>query len=80
VVNHDAATTVVPLTTPQVMDLQRLLIKHGYEIGEVDGKVGSGTRAATKKAQMKVGLPADSYPSAELIERLRGGSSSGSIR
>ena len=80
VVNHDGATLVQPLSTPQVMDLQRLLIKHGYEIGEVDGKVGSGTRAATKKAQMKVGLPADSYPSAELIERLRGGGTSGSIR
>jgi lytic murein transglycosylase len=79
-VDHSAVTTVVPLTTPQVMDLQRLLIKHGYEIGEVDGKVGAGTRAATKKAQMKVGLPADSYPSAELIERLRGSTISGSNR
>jgi len=80
VVNHDGATLVQPLSTPQVMDLQHLLIKHGYEIGEVDGKVGSGTRAAVKKAQMKVGLPADSYPTAELIERLRAGSTSGSIR
>jgi lytic murein transglycosylase len=81
VVSHDGATLVQPLTTQQVMDLQRLLIKAGYEgVGEVDGKVGSGTRGATKKAQMKLGLPADSYPSAELIERLRGGSTSGSIR
>ncbi len=70
-VNHDGAKTVPVLTTQQVMDLQRLLIKHGYEIGEVDGKVGSGTRGAIKKAQMKVGLPADSYPTAELIEKLR---------
>jgi lytic murein transglycosylase len=81
VVNHDAATTVQPLSPQQVMDLQRLLIKAGYEgVGEVDGKVGSGTRAATKKAQMKVGLPADSYPSTELIERLRGGTTSGASR
>ena len=62
------------------MDLQRLLIKHGYEIGEVDGKVGSGTRAAVKKAQLKTGLPADSYPTAELIERLSGGGTSGANR
>jgi len=56
-----------------VMELQRLLIKHGYQgVGEVDGKVGSGTRAAVKQAQIKLGLPADSYPSAELIERLGG--------
>jgi peptidoglycan hydrolase-like protein with peptidoglycan-binding domain len=59
------------------MELQRLLIKQGYEgVGEVDGKVGNGTRNATKKAQLKTGLAADSYPTAELIERLRTGSSS----
>jgi len=71
-VDHEGAKRVQPITTQQVMELQRLLIKHGYEIGEVDGKVGSGTRGAIKKAQMKVGLPADSYPTAELIERLSG--------
>jgi len=69
--NHTGAKDVVPLTTPQVMELQHLLIKHGYEIGEVDGKVGAGTRGAVKKARIKVDLPADSYPTAELIERLR---------
>jgi lytic murein transglycosylase len=71
-VDHEGAKRVQPISTQQVMELQRLLIKHGYEIGEVDGKVGSGTRGAIKKAQMKVGLPADSYPTAELIERLSG--------
>lgn len=77
-VDHSGATNVAPLSTAQIMELQRLLIKHGYEgVGEVDGKVGSGTRGATKKAQLKVGLPADSYPTAELIERLRAGAISG---
>src|SRR6185369_13078293 len=72
VVDH-AGATIVPLTTPQVMDLQRLLAKHGYtEVGEPDGKVGNGTRTAVKKAQLKVGLPADSYPTAELLDRLQG--------
>ena len=70
-VNHAAATAVVPLTAEQVTTMQRLLIKQGYEgVGEVDGKIGSGTRAAVKKAQMKLGLPADSYPTVELLERL----------
>ena len=70
-----------PLSPQQVMELQRLLIKHGYEgVGDIDGKVGSGTRAAVKKAQMKLGLPADSYPTAELIERLSGGRTSGAPR
>jgi hypothetical protein len=76
-VDHAAAATVSPLSTQQVMELQRLLIKQGYEgVGEIDGKVGNGTRNATKKAQLKTGLPADSYPNAELIERLRAGTSS----
>src|SRR5476651_617878 len=70
-VNHAAATTVVPLTPEQMSNLQRVLTKQGYEgVGEVDGKVGSGTRAAVKKAQMTLGLPADSYPTVELLERL----------
>jgi len=68
------------LQPQQVMELQRLLIKLGNDIGDVDGKVGTKTRLAIKKAQMKVGLPADSYPTAELIERLRGGAPSRSVR
>jgi lytic murein transglycosylase len=73
VVNHAAAQTVQPLTTAQMMELQRLLNKHGYDVGDIDGKLGNATRAAVKKAQIKVGLPADSYPSAELLARLGGG-------
>ncbi len=72
-VDHSAAKTVHPLTTPQMMELQRLLNARGYEAGDADGKLGSGTRAAVKKAQLKLGLPADSWPNAELIEKLRGG-------
>jgi lytic murein transglycosylase len=76
--NRAGAANVVALSSEQMTNLQRLLIKQGYEgVGEVDGKFGAGTRAATKKAQIKFGLPADSYPTAELIERLSGGRTSG---
>lgn len=61
------------LTTDQVKELQQLLRAHRFYNGEVDGKVGAETRPAVKQAQLKVGLPADSYPSVELIERLRAG-------
>ncbi len=80
VVSHDGAKLAETLSTEQVMELQRQLLKHGYAVGEVDGKVGSGTRGAVKKAQIKVGLPADSYPTAELIERLRASQTSGAKR
>jgi len=73
VVSHAAAKTVQPLTTEQTMELQRLLTKHGYDVGDIDGKLGNATREAVKKAQIKTGLPADSYPTAELIAKLRGG-------
>ncbi len=62
---------VVP-TTAQVQELQRLLIARRLLTGEADGRLGSATRTAVKQAQIKVGLPADAYPTAELIERLRG--------
>ena len=58
-----------PLTAQQVMDLQRLLIKQGYEgVGEVDGKVGSGTRSAVKKAQIEA-RPAGGFLSDRRIDR-----------
>jgi lytic murein transglycosylase len=62
---------VVVLTPQQIMDLQRALLARGHEVGEVDGKMGAMTRKAVKQAQLKVGLPADSYPTAELIDKLR---------
>ena len=63
---------VVP-TADQVGELQRLLIAHRLLAGDADGRLGSMTRAAVKKAQLKVGLPADSYPTPDLTERLRAG-------
>ena len=71
-VNEDGATRAVPLTTEQVMDLQRLLNAQGYNIGEIDGKLGSGSRKAVKKAQLKYNLPADSWPTTELLARMQG--------
>jgi len=71
-VNEDGATRVTPLTTEQVMDLQRLLNAQGYNIGEIDGKLGSGSRKAVRKAQIKYNLPADSWPTPELLARMQG--------
>ena len=57
---------------PKMKELQQQLARRGFEVGEIDGKMGAGTRAAVKAAQIKYRLPADSYPTAELLERLRG--------
>jgi lytic murein transglycosylase len=62
---------VPELSGEQIKELQQLLARRGYQVGEVDGKLGAQTRASIKAMQMKLGLPADSYPTEELIERLR---------
>ena len=63
---------IAPFGFAQVRQLQALLARQGYQVGEIDGKLGAGTRAAVKQAQIKLGLPADSYPSLELLQRLGG--------
>jgi peptidoglycan hydrolase-like protein with peptidoglycan-binding domain len=62
---------VPDLSMEQVKELQQLLARRGWEVGEIDGKIGAATRASVRAAQMKFGLPADSYPTPELIDRLR---------
>jgi lytic murein transglycosylase len=59
------------LEEKSVRELQQLLVRQGYDVGEVDGRLGAATRAAVKLAQIKLKLPADSYPTMELLERLR---------
>lgn len=61
------------LSLDQVKQLQQVLAKRGYNVGKIDGIIGAQTRAAVKDVQMKLGMPADSYPTAELLTRLRGG-------
>jgi len=66
------STGPIPKVTPEeVREIQQLLARAGHDVGGADGKVGISTRAAIKAMQMKFGLPADSYPSPELLARLR---------
>jgi lytic murein transglycosylase len=63
---------VPELSYQDLKELQQLLARRGFDVGEIDGKLGAGTRAAVKAVQAKLGLPADSYPTPELLARLRG--------
>ena len=53
--------------------MQTLLARAGFDVGKIDGFLGLKTRQAVTAMQVKYGLPADSYPTAELIARMRGG-------
>ena len=57
----------------QVKELQTLLVRAGYDVGKIDGFLGLKSRQAVKKMQIKYGLPADSYPTEELLARMRAG-------
>jgi len=61
------------VSAEEVREIQQLLTRAGLDVGGADGKVGISTRAAIKKMQLKFGLPADSYPTPELLAHLRGG-------
>jgi hypothetical protein len=60
-------------TAAQTKELQQLLARQGFDVGKIDGVLGAGTREAIRTMQIKYGLPADSYPSAELLSALRAG-------
>jgi membrane-bound lytic murein transglycosylase B len=55
------------------MDLQRRLASLGYPVGEIDGKIGSGTTAAIRAYQADKGLEVNGWASQELLARLRAG-------
>jgi lytic murein transglycosylase len=59
------------LSAAEVKALQTMLAKKGYQVGKIDGIIGELTREAVKDVQLKLGLPADSYPTKELLAKLR---------
>ena len=62
---------VTPLSQSQMKELQRRLQRRGFDVGKIDGVLGAGTRGAVKAMQLKFGFPADSYPTAALLQKLR---------
>jgi hypothetical protein len=63
---------VAQLPVNQLRELQQLLVRAGYDVGKIDGVMGQQSRSAVKAMQMKFGLPADSWPTAELLAQMRG--------
>lgn len=59
------------LDKAQTSELQTLLNAMGHNAGPADGVFGAGTRAGVRSFQQSQGLPADGWPTAELLEVLR---------
>ena len=58
------------LSGAEMKQLQTRLQTLGYNVGKVDGILGANTRAAVQDVQQKLGLPADAWPTHELLNRL----------
>ena len=54
----------------QVAKAQAALLQMGYNVGKVDGKYGSKTKAAVKAFQKKQHLKVDGKINAKLLEQL----------
>ncbi|MFD1797696.1 lytic murein transglycosylase [Paracoccus aurantiacus] len=59
------------LTHNEKEEVQRLLNRMGYNVGEPDGAIGEKTMAAIKAFQQRIGVSPDGYANATLLQQLR---------
>ncbi len=58
------------LSAEQMKALQTKLRARGHDVGKIDGILGAGTRDAVQKEQQRLGLPADAWPTLQLLNAL----------
>ncbi|MDD7971529.1 lytic murein transglycosylase [Roseinatronobacter alkalisoli] len=58
------------LNQDQMRQLQQKLAQRGFDVGGIDGILGSNTRAAVQDIQAQLGLPADGWPTPQLLRML----------
>jgi membrane-bound lytic murein transglycosylase B len=59
------------LSREERLELQQLLVRRGYNVGEPDGHLGARTRAAIREFQGKIGHVPDGFASAGVLDQLR---------
>jgi peptidoglycan hydrolase-like protein with peptidoglycan-binding domain len=69
---YDAGSPDPGLDEAGMKALQTALQARGHDVGKVDGILGLATRTATRNEQVRLGLPADGWPTAALLRALRG--------
>lgn len=58
------------LDDEQMKALQTRLQAAGHDVGKIDGILGAGTRVAVQKEQLRLGMAADGWPTAALLNAL----------
>jgi lytic murein transglycosylase len=67
---YNAGQPDVGLSGSQMKQLQKRLQAKGYDVGKIDGILGARTRIAVQTEQARLGLPADAWPTPDLLSRL----------
>ncbi len=67
---YNAGNPTTALTGPQMQQLQQKLTARGHDVGGIDGILGAMTRAAVQAEQSRLGLPADAWPTLDLLGAL----------
>jgi lytic murein transglycosylase len=67
---YDMGNADPGLSGNQMKALQKKLKQRGHDVGKVDGILGKLTRAAVQKEQQRLGLPADAWPTTQLLNKL----------
>jgi lytic murein transglycosylase len=66
----DKRTPEPGLTPEETKTLQQKLQSRGYDVGGIDGIVGTNTREAVRQEQIRLGLPVDGWPTPALLAGL----------
>lgn len=67
---YDAGNPDPGLNGKQMKQLQKKLQSLGHNVGKVDGILGARTRLAVQAEQIRLGIPADAWPTPELLSKL----------
>jgi membrane-bound lytic murein transglycosylase B len=60
------------LNTAEITQLQQALARRGHPMGNIDGKIGKGTRKAVQAVQREFGMVPDGHPSPAVLARVGG--------
>ena len=67
---YQAGNPETGLNQDQMRQLQQRLAQRGFDVGGIDGILGANTRAAVQDVQAELGLPADGWPTPQLLRML----------
>jgi lytic murein transglycosylase len=67
---YDPGNPEPGLSGDQMKSLQNKLAARGHDVGKIDGILGEKTREAVQAEQLRLGLPADAWPTTALLNAL----------